>query len=170
MNNTMAAAVIEVDKAVPIIHITRDFMATPAQLLRAHTDPKLFVLWVGPDGMSTTVDRWDPRTGGNWRYVTEREGQKFGFYGCFHVVRTDKIVQTFTWEGDPDQVALQTLSFIDLGAGRTRLHTQSLSDSFQGRDAWLRSGMERGMNQGYAKLDVMLDTGGIFDTIYGAQL
>jgi hypothetical protein len=68
-------------------------------------------------------------------------------------------VQTFTWEGDPDGVALETLDFEDLGDGRTRLHTQSLCDSFESRDAWLRSGMETGIDQGYAKLDALLATG-----------
>ena len=42
------------------------------------------------------------------------------------------------------------------GDGRTRLHAQSLVDSFDGRDAWLRSGMETGVNEGYAKLDALL--------------
>ena len=62
-------------------------------------------------------------------------------------------MQTFTYEGEPDGVALETLRFEDLGDGRTRLHAQSLVDSFEGRDAWLRSGMEVGVNEGYAKLD-----------------
>ena len=44
----------------------------------------------------------------------------------------------------------------DLGDGRTRLHAQSLVDSFEDRDAWLRSGMETGVNEGYAKLDKVL--------------
>ena len=65
-------------------------------------------------------------------------------------------MQTFTWEGMPDGVALETLTFEDLGDGRTRLHAQSLVDSFEGRDAWLASGMEVGVNEGYAKLDQML--------------
>ena len=65
-------------------------------------------------------------------------------------------MQTFTWEGQPDAVALETLTFEDLGDGRTRLHAQSLCDSFEGRDAWLRSGMEVGVDQGYAKLDALL--------------
>jgi hypothetical protein len=29
-------------------------------------------------------------------------------------------------------------------------------DSFEGRDMWLRSGMETGVTQGYAKLDALL--------------
>ena len=52
-------ATIEADPAVPIIRITRDFAATPAQLLRAHTDPELFARWVGPDGMDTRILAWD---------------------------------------------------------------------------------------------------------------
>lgn len=39
--NAMTAASIEADPVVPIIHITRDFAATPAQLIRANTDPAL---------------------------------------------------------------------------------------------------------------------------------
>ena len=159
MSTTMQTATVEADPAVPVIRITRDFSATPAQLFRAHTDPALFARWVGPDGMTTTVDRWDASTGGSWRYVAARDGTEFGFHGCFHEVRPDRIVQTFTWEGDPDGVALETLTFQDLGDGRTRLCAQSLSDSFEARDAWLRSGMEVGVDDGYAAIDGMLADG-----------
>lgn len=151
-----AQAVIEADKDVPLIRITRDFQATPAQLLKAHTDPEVFARWVGPDGMDTRIVEWDARDGGSWRYVAVRDGQEFGFRGCFHTVAADKIVQTFTFEGMPDAVSLETLWFEDLGDGRTRLHGQSLVDSFEGRDAWLASGMETGVDQGYAKLDALV--------------
>jgi len=154
MNTTQA--VIEADKDVPLIRITRDFHATPAQLLKAHTDPEVFARWVGPDGMDTRIVEWDARDGGSWRYIAARDGQEFGFRGCFHTVADDKIVQTFTFEGMPDAVSLETLWFEDLGDGRTRLHGQSLVDSFEGRDAWLASGMETGVDQGYAKLDALL--------------
>lgn len=151
-------ATIEADPTVPIIRITREFAATPAQLFRAHTDPQLFARWVGPDGMDTTIERWDATSGGGWRYVARRDGQEFAFRGCFHDVRPGRIVQTFTWEGRPDDVALETLRFEDLGDGRTRLVAESLTDSFESRDAWLRSGMRTGLDQGYAKLDALLPT------------
>jgi uncharacterized protein YndB with AHSA1/START domain len=153
---TFTSAVIEADPKLPIIRITRDFAATPHQLFRAHTDPDLFARWVGPDSLATRIVHWDARTGGSWRFVSSREGEEFGFRGTFHEVRPDRIVQTFTYEGEPDGVALETLRFEDLGDGRTRLHAQSLVDSFEGRDAWLRSGMETGVNEGYAKLDALL--------------
>jgi len=167
--STVTEARIEADPTVPVIRITRDFAGTPEQLFRAHTDPELFVRWVGPDSTSARIDHWDARTGGSWRFVGSHGDDEYGFRGCFHEVRPDRIVQTFTWEGDPDGVALETLVFEDLGGGRTRLRTQSLCDSFEGRDAWLRSGMEVGVDQGYAKLDALLAAGEIAGTAEGAQ-
>jgi len=147
---------IEVDPKLPVIRMTRDFAATPEQVFRAHTDPALFAQWVGPNAMDTRIEHWDARTGGSWRFVSAREGVEYAFRGCFHEVRRDRIVQTFTFEGEPDGVALETLWFEDLGDGRTRLHAQSLVDTFEGRDQWLASGMETGVDEGYAKLDALV--------------
>ncbi len=149
-------ASIEADPTVPIIRITRDFDATPAQLMRAHTDPELFARWVGPNGMETTILDWDATTGGRWRYVARGGDEEYGFHGSFHEIGEDRIVQTFTYDGEPDGVALETLRFEDVGDGRTRLHAQSLVDSFAARDQWLASGMETGVNEGYAKLDALV--------------
>jgi uncharacterized protein YndB with AHSA1/START domain len=159
--NIMAETTIEADPKLPVIRMTRDFAATPEQLLRAHTDPDLFVQWTGPNSLQTRVDHWDARSGGSFRFVSSRDGEEYAFHGCFHEIRPDRIVQTFTYEGDPDGVALETLSFEDLGDGRTRLHAQSLVDSFEGRDAWLRSGMEVGVNEGYAKLEELIANGAV---------
>jgi uncharacterized protein YndB with AHSA1/START domain len=155
----MAETTIEADPAVPIIRLTREFAGTPEQLFRAHTDPQLFAVWNGPDSLDTRIDQWDARSGGSYRYVSSREGAQFAFHGCFHEIRPDRIVQTFTYEGDPDGVCLQTMWFDDLGQGRARLRAQSLVDSFETRDSWLRSGMEVGVNDGYAKLEELITRG-----------
>ena len=158
-------ATIEPDPTVPAIHIRRDFAATPAQLFRAHTDPGLFAQWVGPTDIGADITHWDAREGGSWSYTARgtggREDFETSFHGCFHTVREDRIVQTFTWDGRPDGVALETLTFEDLGDGRTRLHATSLCDSFEDRDAWLRSGMETGVNDGYVALDRLLADGAL---------
>ena len=79
------------------------------------------------------------------------------FLGCFHEVRpSEVIVQTFTYEGEPDGVALERILFEDLGDGRTRLIATSLVDSFEGRDALLASGMDVGVREGYERLDALL--------------
>ena len=69
----------------------------------------------------TKIDYWDARNGGSWRFLGRRDGEEYAFRGCFHTVEPGKIVQTFTWEGMPDGVSLETLRFEDLGDGRTRL-------------------------------------------------
>jgi uncharacterized protein YndB with AHSA1/START domain len=154
-------AAIEADQTVPMIHIWRDFAATPEQLFRAHTDRDLFARWIGPAGRTATIDRWDATEGGSFRFLDSTDDDEQAFHGCFHTVRPDRIVQTFTWEGMPDGVALETITFEDLRDGRTRLHATSLCDSFEARDAWLRSGMEVGVNDGYAEIDRMLADGSL---------
>lgn len=155
----LAEARIEADERLPIIHITRDFAATPAQLHRAHTDPELFARWIGPDETTTRIVHWDAQDGGSWHWISEHEGEEQGFRGCFHQITDTRLVQTFTWLGMPDSVALETMTFEDLGGGITRLRAQSLVDSFEGRDGWLNSGMEIGVNAGYAKIDALLADG-----------
>ena len=58
--------------------------------------------------------------------------------------------------GFPDQVALEKLVLEDLGNGRTRLTATSLVDSFADRDAFVASGMETGVVEGYERLDEVL--------------
>jgi uncharacterized protein YndB with AHSA1/START domain len=152
-------AAILADEHVPGIHIWRDFDATPAQLMRAHTEAELFAQWIGPDSLTTQVDEWSCRTNGAYRYTSTRDGEAYSFRGTYPYVGEDKIVQTFTWEGMPEAVALETLTFEDLGDGRTRLHAFSICDSFEGRDQMLASGMETGVQEGYAKLDGLLAEG-----------
>ena len=68
------------------------------------------------------IDQFDCRTGGSYRYVAIQDGEEYGFRGTFHEVRpAELIIQTFTFEGMPDGVALERLVFEDIGGGRTRL-------------------------------------------------
>ena len=142
---------------VPLVRITREFDAPPSRVFRAHTDPELLVQWLGPRGLEMRIDSYDCRTGGSYRYVHSDANGEYAFRGCFHEVRPDElIVQTFTFEGMPDGVALERLVLEDLGDGRTRLTATSLVDSFEGRDAFLASGMETGVVEGYERLDELL--------------
>ncbi|MEJ7583949.1 MAG: SRPBCC family protein [Acidimicrobiales bacterium] len=148
---------ITADPDVPVVRITRDFDAPPSQVFRAHTDPERVTQWLGPRDLHMRIDHYDCRTGGSYRYLHVRDDEEYGFHGCFHEVRdAEVIVQTFTFEGSPDDVALERLTFEDLGDGRTRLTATSLVDTFEGRDAFLASGMEAGVREGYERLDELL--------------
>jgi uncharacterized protein YndB with AHSA1/START domain len=148
---------ITADPRVPLVRITREFDAPPEKVFRAHTDPDLVVRWLGPRRTEMRVDHYDCRTGGSYRYLHISDGNEYGFHGCFHEVRpSELIVQTFTFEGEPDGVALERLVLEDLGDGRTRLTATSLVDSFEARDAFVASGMEDGVREGYERLDELL--------------
>jgi uncharacterized protein YndB with AHSA1/START domain len=126
-------------------------------VFRAHADPELLARWIGPRGSEMRIEQFDCRTGGSYRYSSVEGDEEYRFYGSFHEVRPDQlIVQTFTYEGMPDGVALEKLTLEDLGDGRTRLTATSLVDSFEDRDAFVASGMEQGVKDGYEKLDELL--------------
>jgi len=157
MTTSTHPTVITADPDVPFVRITREFDAPPEKVFRAHTDPVLVAQWLGPRRLEMRVDYYDCRTGGSYRYLMVGDGNEFGFHGCFHEVRpSELIVQTFTFEGAPDGVALERLVLEDLGDGRTRLTVTSLVDTFEGRDAFLASGMEEGVREGYERLDELL--------------
>jgi uncharacterized protein YndB with AHSA1/START domain len=154
---TTTGTSIELGTDLPTIRITREFDAPRSKVFRAHTEPDLVRQWLGPRGLEMTVDRWDCRTGGEYRYIHSRDGENYAFHGSFHEVRPEElIVQTFTFEGMPDSVALEKVVLEDLGDGRTRLVATSLGDSFEARDAMVASGMEQGIVEGYERLDRVL--------------
>ena len=148
---------IVIDPEVPLVRIVREFDAPPEMVFRAHADPELFAQWNGPRGYRSETDHFDCRTGGSYRYRLVGDEFEADFYGSFHEVRpSELIVQTFTYAGEPDGVALERIVFEGLADGRTRLTATSLVDSFEGRDAFVASGMEVGVREGYERLDDLL--------------
>ncbi|MCX6398007.1 MAG: SRPBCC family protein [Propionibacteriales bacterium] len=147
---------------LPWIDIVREFDAPAELVFRAHVDPDLFARWIGPRDLAFSLGEWDPRTGGSWAYSSGRGEDVFEFYGSFHEVReNERIVQTFTYRGSPDGVALEIVEFQPLPAGRSRLVSRSIGSSVEGRDAMVASGMEHGIVEGYEKLDEVLGSAAV---------
>lgn len=152
---------IEAARDVPTITITREFDAPRELVWRAMTEPELVSQWMGPRDVTMTIEEWDCRTGGSYRYSAGREGdpESTSFYGSFHEVREpSRAVQTFTWVGAPDGVSLETMTLEELPDGRTRCVGLSVVESFEIRDMILASGMDVGVEQGYEQLDELLAT------------
>jgi len=164
-NATQQGTRIEASKDVPTITITRDFAAPRELVWRAMTEPDLVVRWMGPRDVRMEITRWDLRRGGSWAYTAKRadgseDDFETGFFGSFHDLRApERAVQTFTWEGAPDGVSLETLTLEERPDGRTRSVTTSVVESFEIRDMILASGMETGVVEGYQKLDELLAAG-----------
>lgn len=161
MTMTKHETEIVADENVPTIEIIREFDAAPEQVFRAHVDPEIYAEWVGPHSLTTRITRWDARTGGAWAFANDRNGEEIAsFYGSFHEVRLNRrIVRTFTYDGEPDGVSLETLTFEEIEGGRTRLRALGVVKDFQTRDGILSSGMDVGVNEGFEKLDELLAKG-----------
>lgn len=154
---------IVADPQIPTITITREFDAPPERVYRAWAEPDLVRQWLGPRSVEMDIEVWDCRTGGSYRYSAGRDGEEIArFYGSFHEARPgERLVQTFTWEGMPDGVSLETMTFEPLAGGRCRIVAVSVVDSMQAQAAMMASGMEVGINEGYEKLDELLAGGAL---------
>jgi uncharacterized protein YndB with AHSA1/START domain len=145
---------ITAPEGVPFIEIEREFDAPVAAVFRAHAEPDLVRQWLGPNGYEMDIERWEFTTGGRYRYVHRDGDAEYGFNGVFHVVReNDFAIQTFEFDGYPDVVAIESLTFIDLGGGRMKLSIHSVYPTVEARDGMVASGMETGIVEGYARLD-----------------
>lgn len=150
---------INVPEGQPYVEIIREFDAAPEKVYRAHVEADLAMQWMGPRDITSRAEHWDARTGGSWRYVSTRGDDEFAFFGSFHELRPgERIVQTFSFEGFRDQVSLEVLTLEPLDAGRTRLRAVSVVDSVESRDAFVASGMQTGVVEGYQQLDELLPT------------
>lgn len=160
MSTTTNALTVTAPEGVQYVDFVREFDAPVAAVFRAHAEPDLVKQWLGPDGYDVEIERFTFVTGGGYRYIHRApDGEEYAFNGVFHVVRpNDFAIQTFEYEGFPDAVSIESMRFEDLGDGRTRLVGHSVYPSQEARDGMISSGMERGMTEGYNRLDQLLTT------------
>jgi uncharacterized protein YndB with AHSA1/START domain len=143
------------------LFITREFDAPRELVFKAHTDPKLYVQWVGPRDLTMRLETFEPKSGGRWRFIQkDQQGNEFGFHGVNHeVLAPERIIGTFEFEGLPESghVILETARFEALPGDRTRVTTQSVFMSVADRDGMIAAGMERGVVDGHERLDELFE-------------
>ena len=141
--------------------ITREFDAPRELVFKAFTDPKLYTQWLGPRRYVMNLEKFEPRSGGMWRYThKDKDGNEFGFHGVYHeVLAPERMIDTFEFEGLPEKghVSLETAKFMELPGGRTRVTMQSVFQSVADRDGMMQSGMEQGINESFDRLDELLE-------------
>ncbi|HMM79999.1 MAG TPA: SRPBCC family protein [Pyrinomonadaceae bacterium] len=141
------------------LFIIREFDAPRKLVFRAYAEPELYAKWVGPNDLAMTIEKMDVVDGGSYRFIHERDGQEYAFHGVYHeVLANERIIGTFEFDGLPEKghVILGTTRFEDLPNGRSRIAHQSVFQTVEDRDGMLQSGMERGVSEGYEKLDHLL--------------
>ena len=139
------------------VFITREFDAPREMVFKAFSDPEIIVKWLGPRDIKMTIDYYDCRSGGSYRYIgSDCNGHSFGFHGVIHeVTAPERIIQTFEFEGLPEggHVAMETNRLEALPGNRTRVVIQSVFQSLADRDGMMQSGMERGVFDSHERLD-----------------
>ena len=139
------------------LFIVREFDAPRELVYKAHVDPKLYVQWRGPHGYEMVLETFEPVSGGKYRYVhKDKEGNEYGFHGSFHEMSLETMIQTFEFEGYPGHVSLDCMTLEELPNGRTRATIHSIFQSVADRDGMVQNGMEKGVREGYERLDDML--------------
>ena len=141
------------------IAMTRVFDAPRSLVFDAFTKPELLKRWLGVRGGWTfAVCEVDLKVGGAYRYVWRGpKGQEMGMGGVFReVVRPERVVCTEKFdESWYEGEAVDTMTFVERN-GRTTATTTVLYASKAVRDAVLKSPMEKGVAEGYDKLDEVL--------------
>lgn len=135
------------------IRMEREFDYPRELVWEAYTEPELLAQWLGPHGTNMQVEA-DVREGGTYTWI---EGE-IRFWGEYREVRAPEVLEsTFEFSGAPGHVSVDRLELQELDGGRTLAVATSSFDSKEDRDAALQSGMEKGVIEGYEKMDAVLE-------------
>jgi uncharacterized protein YndB with AHSA1/START domain len=139
--------------------VERRFAAPPEAVFRAHTQPELIQKWLlGPEGWTMPVCISDARPGGKIRYEWENvKGGGFhltGEYLELEPYRRIVHVERMFLPGPTPDNHVETRFEAD-GAGTFMTVRMTLPDA-QTRATMLASGMERGMEASYVRLEGMI--------------
>jgi uncharacterized protein YndB with AHSA1/START domain len=138
---------------------TRRFAAPPEAVYRAHTEPALIQQWLlGPDGWTMPVCLVDVRPGGSIRYEwTNGQGAGFSLTGEYVTLeppsRIVHIERMHLPDATPDTRVETT--FVADGTGTMMTMTLTLPNA-HARQAMMASGMERGMEASYRRLEQVM--------------
>jgi uncharacterized protein YndB with AHSA1/START domain len=138
------------------IVVTRQFAAAPEQVYQAHLDPELIQQWcLGPEGWTMPVCINEARPGGKMRYEwANAEGAGFFLTGeLLELEPPHRIVHVERMhlpDPTPDNHVVTT--FVPQGSGTLMTMRMSLPNA-EMRQAMLKSGMDRGMEISYARLE-----------------
>jgi uncharacterized protein YndB with AHSA1/START domain len=137
---------------------TRRVVDAPRALVfEAFTKCEHLKRWMGPCTLTMVSCETDLRVGGRYRFVFRApDGSEVGFSGEFkEIVRPERVVRTFVFEPIPDAAALETLE-LEEHDGKTTITTTTVHKTVENRDGHVQSGVDKGMTEGYARLDELL--------------
>jgi uncharacterized protein YndB with AHSA1/START domain len=141
-----ATAIANPNQSLCDLSITRIFNAPRELVFDTFSNPEHAKQWMGPRGFAAIYVEQDVRPGGKWRaclhQTDDRLGKKYPDLwqgGVFHeIVRPERVVYTFAWEGQggqPTRETLITITFEELFGDKTRMEFHQVSfDSVEQRE------------------------------------
>jgi uncharacterized protein YndB with AHSA1/START domain len=139
--------------------VARHFAASPEAVYRAHTEPELIRQWLlGPDGWTMPVCINEARPNGRFRYEwSNAKGGGFHITGEYLELepysRIVHVERMFLPDPTPDN-HVET-RFEPDGAGTLMTMRMTLPDA-ETRAQMLSTGMERGMEASYVRLESLI--------------
>lgn len=146
--------------------ITRTLNAPRALVWRMFSDPYHLAQWWGPEGYTNRVEQLDFRTGGSWKHVMiGPDGRELPTDNAILEVSEPERIVYRNAPADPKLFGenpppgfTKTMTFEDLGGGKTRLTLVCTFDTAEHREAVIRRGFSIGTNQSFDKLEAYLAT------------
>jgi uncharacterized protein YndB with AHSA1/START domain len=154
----------DLDLSDPVaIKGTREFDAPVALVFAAFTDPRHLAQWWGPNGFTTTTSHFEFRPGGVWRFVMHGpDGRDYQNRVTFDEIETNKRIAYHHGGGEADLEPVtfsQTVTFEDLGQGRTRIVWHGVFPNAEMRDFVIKEyGADKGLQETMARLAAYIAT------------
>lgn len=137
------------------ILIERSFRAPRALVWRAFTDPTLLPKWMGPAAYTMTRSEMDVRPGGKYHWVWRLHEGDLHLHGGFLEVEAPRRLATEEFMDPFPTPSHNTMTFTEKD-GRTTVALVIKVPTKEIRDMMLATGMQGGMDEGYARLDALL--------------
>jgi uncharacterized protein YndB with AHSA1/START domain len=137
--------------------VTRRFNASPEAVYRAHTEPAIIQKWLlGPEGWTMPVCIHENRPGGKLRYEWVNTAKGLSFYDTGEILEIEpgrRIVHVERMHlPDPTPDNHIETTFQPDGDGTLMTMRMTLPDAAS-RAQMLATGMERGMEESYVRLE-----------------
>jgi uncharacterized protein YndB with AHSA1/START domain len=139
------------------IIVSRLINAPRELVYKACTVPEQMAQWWGPFGFTNPVCELDVRVGGKWRVEQKGpDGTIYKFGGVYkEVVKNERIVWTFIYEGFPDSESLGILSFEDKN-GKTLVTITTRLKTVEEKIGMMKYGADMGTKQAFERLENFL--------------
>ena len=117
------------------LQVSTHVKAPRAKVYAAFVTPETLSRWFAPGALKARAEQLDVRPGGRFRIIMQGEDSAPTATGEYQeVIAGQKLVFTWSWEGDPSQPTLVTVTFSDADGGTNVVLTHDRFASPESRD------------------------------------